>query len=93
MSRLSKAAWTALALSLTTMLLGCQTTDSRDARIETKMPPRPSFMAPVAVPRYAKGQDARERLGVTKQALTKANKRLVDSADWYDDLRGMTAEK
>lgn len=44
-------------------------------------------MNPVAVPRYAVGDNAKVALGRTKQALDKANTRLVKSGEWYDNVR------
>lgn len=49
-------------------------------------------MAPVAPPQYTRGQQPRAALGATKQALTKANKRLVKSGEFYDDLRKGVAQ-
>lgn len=42
-------------------------------------------MAPVATPTYTR--NGYKGLAETKQALTKANKRLVKSGDWYDGVR------
>lgn len=77
---------------LTTTFAGCATTDQRDARVKTNLPPRPSYMVPVPVPNYVKGQPPRAALGATKQALTKANKRLVKSGEFYDEVRRGAAQ-
>jgi hypothetical protein len=44
-------------------------------------------MAPVAVPKLYKGQDARAALRLTHSALLKANARLSASAGWYESVR------
>lgn len=81
-----------MTVLLTLICAGCVTTDQRDARVGTNLPPRPSYMAPVPVPQYTLGQQPRAALGATKQALTKANKRLVKSGEFYDDLRKGVAQ-
>lgn len=72
------------------LLNGCAHSDQRDAPLATKLPPRPSFMAPVASPVYTR--DGYRAIAETKQALTKANKRLVKSGDWYEGIRGEFAK-
>jgi len=52
-------------------------------------PARPPFMAPVDVPPIAAGDDARLALAKRTAALTTANDRLTQSADWYDNLVGL----
>lgn len=43
-------------------------------------------MRPVQVPPIAVGDDARERLAVTREALGLANARLSASAGWYEGV-------
>ena len=48
-------------------------------------------MAPVADPLAQPGNDPRERLAVTRDALKEANGRLAGSREWYEQVRGRAA--
>lgn len=75
-------AFAALAMK---SLIGCTHIDGRDAPLSTNLPPKPSFMAPVAKPAY--DRDARVAARQAAGALKKANTRLVKSGQWYDGVR------
>ncbi len=49
-------------------------------------------MAPVEDPLARPGNDSRERLAVTRDALKQANGRLQGSREWYEQVRGRAAE-
>ncbi len=49
-------------------------------------------MAPVEDPLAGPGNDPRERLAVTRDALKQANGRLQGSREWYEQVRGRAAE-
>ena len=71
-----------LAFSLTTTLTACQTTASGTAR---DLPPRAEFMRPVKIPVLPR--DPRAALRLTDSALFEANRRLSESAGWYEGVR------
>lgn len=52
-----------------------------------KLPPAPSFLAPVAVPTIKAGDDARSALAKALATLTVANARLTFSRQAYDQMR------
>ena len=49
-------------------------------------PAAPAFMSPVAIPDVNLSEDARILLAKHRAALIKANRNLVQSRAWYDDL-------
>ena len=75
-----------IALSMTLILPGCQTTNPGPAT--RHLPPAPSkLMRPVPVPKTYKGMDARIALRRYDTALVEANARLSASAGWYESVR------
>lgn len=50
-------------------------------------------MEPVTVPPLKRGDDPRAKLAQTRDALFGANKRLVGSKQWYDQVRERAAEQ
>ncbi len=66
---------------------GCHHTNELTPRLAVQLPPRPTFMAPVAEPQFKAGDDARVAYRRTRGALRNANDRLRASGSWYDGVR------
>lgn len=49
-------------------------------------PPAPAFLAPVTVPELDQKQDTRVLLAKDRAALLRANRNLINSRDWYNNL-------
>lgn len=66
-----------------TLLTGCKTLSDADAT--RNLPTAPASMQPVTMPKPV--PDARVSLFDHRAALAKANKRLVNSRNWYLGVR------
>lgn len=66
-----------------TLLTGCKTLSDADAT--RSLPPAPASMQPVPMPK--RNADARISVFDHRAALAKANKRLVNSLNWYLGVR------
>lgn len=74
-------------LILMPMLSACAHVDGRDAPLARKLPPPPASLQPVPLPKIVAGQDVRVSRFDHRQALIKANTRIVNSRGWYEQVR------
>ena len=71
---------------MTTMLQGC--VGSGASKIErVQLPSAPQCMNPVPMPGVKSGDNAKAKLAEHRAALSKANKNLVCSKEWYTGVR------
>jgi hypothetical protein len=82
-----------LAALSTTMILTACAGSVASPPVSRSLPPAPAFMAPVAIPTIAIGDDVRAALAKHRASLLGANKRLDDSRTWYAKVRRSFAGK
>lgn len=74
------------------MCAGCGTSARVAAPpLDTRLPPRPAYMAEVPVAPQHKGQSAKHALAVREAELGEANSRLRRSGEFYDAVRAGAA--